>query len=421
MRIAVFISVLLLALHAASAQQQDDCLALERMAMEKYDSKQYNEALVYMEKCLASCGTSIPAYYNTACIASLAGNKAKGLTYLKEAVRIGYSDTMQMNRDQDLAYLRSLNEWSQVNRWIEETRSQLRKEVAKIHSGCPASGVIPYTTGGRWGYLDKRTKHKITAPVFTQLSFVGQTGSAVFGSTELLFSCSGKVIQEDVYYGSDQAAYSRHVEPSKIITKGFTIEKGEIATYASVYDDFTAVGFNYGELYAIVSLNNRYSLIDSSCREMHGITGYTKLEFYNYGMDSEYFPDEDKYSDFFIFYTDTLGEAGFFDSRFNPLPLPRVTAFEKPRGNGFEREYLDKVRQYVYLKQAGKWGIWDCNTLKWTVQPEYDEILYTDRTFDGKQEELYYSGNTIDLYFLVQQNGQRFFIDLENTKYRPAK
>ncbi|MGN6647471.1 MAG: hypothetical protein ACTHJT_13200, partial [Cytophaga sp.] len=236
----------------------------------------------------------------------------------------------------------------------------------------------------------------------------------------ILFDCSGKVLKDEVYMMADGVAYYPRYVSSQKLDKGFRTENGKIKEYASIYQQFIGVGFNNGQLYAIVEIDSgKYILIDSTGSRVSGSNNYKKLEFYNYGMDSEYYPDDDKYNDFFIFYIDSTDNVGMLNNAFEKIPLPGVNDFQKPGGNGFEREYLHLIRDYVYLKKGNKWGIWNSNTKKWVIEPEYDEILYTERTYDGNHEDYYYSGNTIALYFMVKQNSREFFIDKGNVKYIP--
>ncbi len=372
-----------------------------------------------MEK-LVVCYPSTNNYYNTACLASLAGDEKKGFAYLQEAINRGYSDSLHMAQDEDLAYLRSLKGWKQTAVWMAEVRNRLYKEIAKIHVACPAADLIPYKVDNKWGYVDRKTKHKITEPIFRKASFVGKTGSVVYGEREILFDCSGKILKDEVYMMPDGAAYYPRYTSSQQLKKGFRTKNGKITEYASIYQEFIGISVNYGQLYAIVEITSgKYALIDSTGTEVTGSNNCKKLEFYNYGMDSEYYPDDDKYNDFFIFYIDSMGNAGLLNNTFEKIPLVGISDFQKPVGNGFEREYLHLIRDYVYLKKGNKWGLWNSNTKKWVIEPEYDEIQYTERTYDGNYEDDYYTGNTIALYFMVKQNGREFFIDKENVKYIP--
>lgn len=402
------------------AQQNDgNCDDYDREAMNFYYNKQYQDALEYMEKLLV-CDPTFKNYYNASCFASLAGDKEKGFLYLRKSIDMGYLDSLFMAEDPDLSYLRSLKEWKRAVKRMAQAREKIYNEIAKINIACPASDLIPYNIGEKWGYLDRITKHKITEPIFEQVSFVGQSGRVLYGSREIFFTCSGTVTNEQEWMGGVMADYNLGYTSSEEINKGFRTENGKIKEYASVYSFFTQVSVNYGELYAIVQISSGgYSLIDSTGSNVAGIDGYKKLEFYNYGMDSEYFPEDDRYNDFLIFYIDSTGTAGIFNSVFEKVTLPGMLDFKRPAGSGFDREYLYQIRNYVYLKKGNRWGLWSCNAMKWAIDPEYDDILYTDRTYDGKYEDYYYSGNTIELYFLVKQNGRQFFIDKENVKYIP--
>ena len=68
---------------------------------------------------------------------------------------------------------------------------------------------------------------------------------------------------------------------------------------------------------------------------------------------------------------------------------------------------------YYAVAKNGKWGIIDA-TLKWKIQPKYDEIKRCKRMCDGycDSESTFYG-----IYFLVREGANVYFINTEGKKY----
>jgi hypothetical protein len=421
MRIDKLLSIILFVVstNISFCQKRDIFFDNYNQGMKLYDKGEFQKALPYFEK-VTKLDPNCDYYFNTACVASLSNNLDKGFTYLELAIRNGYADTAHLKEDNDIANLKSDKRWSKTSFWLKQTKESLLNEIAKLNTTCPASNLIPYKKNGKWGYLNKQTKLKVTEPVFGTVSFIGKTGSVKLGHYQINFSCSGKVDKLEILIGVEEAvsaSYSPYYTVSTDIKRGFTVSDGSIKTHSSLYNSFYGFNISSGKNFAIVGKENKYDLIDSTGECQFNLKGYSSLLFYNFGRDSKYLPNIDTDGEFLIFFKNSLKQIGYVNNRFDKIILPEATDFKKPKGNGFEREYLDIVRKYAYLEQNNKWGIWDCETKKWLIRPEYDDIILTDRTFDGNEEEKCFSGNSIDFYFLVKQNNKEFFIDLKNNKY----
>jgi len=77
-----------------------------RRAQELYGQKDYKTALQEYEQVLKAAPGNVTALYNTACVASLLGNKEQALDYLKRAIEAGWRDGGWMEKDTDLDAIR---------------------------------------------------------------------------------------------------------------------------------------------------------------------------------------------------------------------------------------------------------------------------------------------------------------------------
>ncbi len=411
-----FLTVTLSLIFSNAQPQSTDCQNHRGLGMRYYHDQKYTEALPHFLE-YAVCNPVGSSYYDASCVASLSGDTTLSIKLLKTAITNGFADYEHMESDDDLSNLRRTTYWPEVKSLLDSIILVYKQEIAKLQHSCPGANLIPFQDNNLWGYLDKNTKNIVLEPIFKNLSFLGKTGKAHANGLEFLFTCNGviKSIESGFPSISASAWYEHGYKRTESLLKGFSTSTME---YSSIYNHSFQPVKLLDEQLAIVGKGGYFQLIDSTGAIRGKISKYKKLMAYNFGRDSEYFPDNDENGDFFIFFIDKKGKVGYFDLNLKKFKLGKKGDFQKPVGNGFDREYLNETRRFIYLSIDAKWGLWDCEKRKWQIEPQYDTIIKTDRTFDGKIEDNYYSGNTIDQYFLAQEDGQRFYIDLNNTQYR---
>ncbi len=410
--------VILITLISNPIYSQSECFRYKDRGMRLYDQGRYEEAYSYFEK-NTKCNPTANNYYDLACISSLAGKNDIAFKKLKQSIMMGYEDVSHLKSDSDFNNIRRDKRWPQVFEWFREAKQSYIDEINKISQVGSPQDLIPYTKDGLWGYLDKKSRTRVTDPIFDKVTFVGETGKAFKGSYEIQFTGKGEFIKSS---GARFASFSSYrSSKSDTLERGFLTKGGKVSSFSRRYYEF--VGFsNNNQCYGIVKEKGFYNLIDSNGNYPHQIKGYRRLYYHNYGLDSKYF---DHYGNrdnkMLFFYKGHNEEVGYITNKFKKYLITKDGDFKIPSDNGLANNYLNLVRKYCYIKKKGKWGIWNCEAKKWVVKPKYNKILRTERSFTRRYGENRFVGiensDTVELYFLVKRDNFLFYIDLKGKEY----
>lgn len=120
------LSCLLIVATLAWAQ---DARELASAAMSAYQAKNYEESARLFDQAITAGDRSSATTYNAACSHALAGDSAKALDLLDQAVAAGWFDAEHLEQDRDLSTLRGETRWPGI---VERCKAAERKHVQSL-------------------------------------------------------------------------------------------------------------------------------------------------------------------------------------------------------------------------------------------------------------------------------------------------
>lgn len=416
----VFI-ILLLSFISSSFSQTKTCgEENHRKAIDLYYQKNYDEALLEIEKAIIC--DSYYFYYDAACIAAKSGNKEKAILYLQNSIKLGWANMNHLKNDGDLETLKAENKWLELDSLKEETLSGIKKEINKLLKQCPSNNLIPYQQNGKWGYINETDKTKVTDAIFDKVSFINPKAKIVYGQYYFDFTCNRGIIKtlEDPIF-SEEIFEDRYVVDSTI-TNGFLVEdKANGVTnykYSAIYKKFKGAKIKDGAI-GIMEDDNGFSIINEKGEIINDIQNLSKIIFHNYGDDtrfSYYPPNKDEYGDFILFFIDKENNLGFIDNTFKTELLTKKGDLKLPY-LFWSKDSINlwRVSEYIFIKEKEKFGVWSCLSKSWIFKPKFDKINSVD-TYSSSDPNNVKKYNT---YFQVEVNQKTFYINISGEKLLP--
>lgn len=127
LRPALLCSLLALALPGTTAAQ--DPASLDRQAMEAYQRKDFTRSAdLFAEAVAAAKEDEAGRLYNAACAGALAGRTDAAIGFLRRAIDAGYDDAAQLDKDSDLASLRSDPRWPGLLAGLQALQARERRQ-----------------------------------------------------------------------------------------------------------------------------------------------------------------------------------------------------------------------------------------------------------------------------------------------------
>ena len=111
----------------AQGPDGDDPSALHRAMLEAYEAEDYEEAVAVGRRLVKLRPSDALAYYNLACVLTLAGETKEAHKALKRTAKLGYADLEQLDSDDDLAALRDHKDFKKVRQRVVRNHNARRQ------------------------------------------------------------------------------------------------------------------------------------------------------------------------------------------------------------------------------------------------------------------------------------------------------
>jgi hypothetical protein len=399
-----------------SAQQN----AYEKIADEARSlmtSKKYTEALDHYQQSFKMGNDYTIDYYNAACCASLTQQPELASKLLVRSIRLGYLDKKWAQADPDFMTLRSDKHWSSVLTEFEKQEKQLTKLFSKIKSVKHAD-LIPFQQNGQWGYIDKNTLNVIVQPAFKTLGFMGDCTEAYYRDyTPLQVNSDGTIsikypehsTNADESMVMEVSAEDEGPQPSYDKNfKGFKVnDQGEIIYFSSIYNRYQPAFFNIngpfkinGVYYAIAHKTDRSGVIDQDGNPL------PLFDFMHYELVRNYSRSD---GETWFYYKEESGKGGFVSEKGETRLAGELIGYPF-----YSSDVLDNNIQ----SDQKQWGVLDKKNMTWVIRPQSLPIQAIGYSYhDSCQTPS--AKNAIELYFLIRDGSNAYYIDKNMKAYKP--
>jgi hypothetical protein len=402
-------------------QNTPNCWELIKKSNVEYNSKNYQEALVLFQKA-TECTKELrkDEYYNGACIASLAKNERLALDYLKIAINKGWENVEHMGTDTDLDFIRQTKKYTQLILQLNQRYDYLNKHFKGLQpSDLPFA--IPFAINNKWGWLHKETKKVLVKPTLSYTDFKYSKG-LIFEDSNASFTLSN-----DLKVSKNPESWQRNEVPvmayypneAKIIAdenfKGFTITNKKIAAYSNKYIKIDFIeGMNWG----IVKRreDSLFGIIKENGDIVKGFDfEYTQISLFQYHSSLPNFICKKKNKNEYELYN-SEGVKAMEDSFEN---FEYISNFQFPPNN--KSIYIGGVGYNLFkVKINNTYNIYN----KWKLKPiftkSYEDIVMANGPTNDSNRTGFNGGDGLtDIYFLVKEGNNYFYVDTYGVEYKP--
>lgn len=378
----------------------------------------YDKALASLKRSFKKGNTEVADYYNAGCYASLTGKTDEAFILLNKSIEAGYLDKPWMEQDSDLRVLHHDKRWPALMQKFKIEEEKISTMLSKIASRNPAH-VIPFQKNGLWGYLDKNDLSVIVKPIFRELGFInGCTVAYYKDQCGIRIDEKGEVVE--IIYPKRDEDHNIEVfeadenqgpfpESSSDGFRGFKMNsRNEITSFSDIYNRSTPEFFNVhgpfainSKYYIVAHKPERSGVIDEFGNALKG------FEFIHKDLVWNRYANEKKW----FYYVDSIGNMGFISEN-RELKL---------HGELLSYPFTSNDR-FDFNIQTGnnRYGILDTQKMEWVIKPQQLNIISIAATHNrGCNSYPNDRSELLDLYFLISDKGDRYFMDRNMKVYRP--
>jgi hypothetical protein len=448
-----------------------DCRADFELFNTLIQGYKYEEASVVFKKIEKNkCQLSENDYYNAACIYSVLKNSNLALKYLQIAIQENYHDTAHMAVDKDLDNIRDLAKYKNLVGLIKQkiiqniktdSINEIKAEVVKWNSQFDVKNkakwqslksmfskinilkmeeVIPYKKNGLWGYMDK-SGVALTKPLFDFADFSSKNGLLFVYNKQYFFYNKKGQIDKLLENNDDDQAVMRMPDNYNFEltnTPGFTIKDNQIVAHSSDYIQIGLLNIgsglsgeykNYlqGKTWAIVkNKEDKIAIIDSVGNPLNKVYNfvysmdrYTELSDADYKLNNKiFYVLKNSSGDKLLFELNgnaintekQVSNAGIFSWYNNEFGLKNFDLYCNKSYQIFKLFYADLSQNLLVVKNEN---------FELVFKKFYNEIIdYNGVCNDKFTGDAYYNKKIDNLFILVKEGSDIFYVDMDGREYK---
>lgn len=406
--------------HFSTAQKTDTCFVLTQNALTLYEKGAYKEAIKVFKKA-RKCNSDIAplAYYQIASAASQLKKGKIALEYLEAAVNRGFEDTVRMQTNPQLDFIRKKAAYSRIIQKLAQKNDKLKIEFEALKTA-NFDEAIPYIDNGKWGWLDKKTKKPLTKPLFDRTGFRYAKGLPFrYLGAEWVYTNAYNIEAKQTDFVQLPIKNERVSESVEIVEdanyKGFeTNEQKQLVRYSKKYSqvtlldsaDFALVRTDLGNIGIVNAKGVSPKNLD---------TFYQEIKIFYVAAKKTYYFAVKKNSDiYYIFYD--LNGSKIYDKYINAVYS------DCTYNRYFEDSYFFIGREYencIKVRVNGKYNVLNLVEKRLLLAKNQEEIIMIDgASNDFNKLPADNNKGILEPYFLVKDNNLYFYIDTKGNEYR---
>ena len=299
------------------------------------------------------------------------------------------------------------------------TVSFFKDAFLKVQTG-QFSNLIPFSSNGKWGYIDRITRKIIVKPVMQNPEFFNPNIKFIYNDNLMNISENGNISIEqrntNTSYSYEKGfEMDEKVKSSSDGFKGFTASStGELINYSDLYQ-FNKTGINDRNIQLFQYKNNYYAIVKNKAGAAGIIDSKgNPLKGFDFNYN-EIIPNRD---------TKDTANAWFFVKKQEGDNFSLINTIGAIK---FKNEIFsyplssNEVFGYTPYIKGDTSAIFDSYEMKWNVKPQ-TKIKIQSIEFSSKEiirKGMQKVRNKVNIYYLVVDKGNNYFVDMKGKKYLP--
>jgi tetratricopeptide (TPR) repeat protein len=410
---------------AIFAQIDKSCQKLLEESNTIYYEKKYQEALTLFQKA-EKCNKTLSSddYYNGCCIASLAQNEKLAFEYLKKAIDDGWENISHMDTDTDLDFIKTKPQFSKLINQIESKYDYLSNYFKSMEQE-DYDNAIPFCVNGKWGLCHKKTKKKITEPIFDYVDFRCKNNIPfIFKGQSFTLLENHKIRRET--RSNNEIGFSTGFQSdrsSKIfgdsIMQGFKLVENKVTAFSNKYTNIVLIrelawGIatrKDGIVNVITENGSKVAAFDGDYKEFKTHL----LSWSTYKKPDVLFSFKKIDEDIFGIY-DKSGKK-LIEQRFNSVES--FSDFQTTPSS--EQAFVgDMSKKFLKVKIGNEFNIFYMQTNEMLFEKNYENIVMMNGPTEYVSKLPSPSNSGIsEPYFLIKKGINHYYLDINGQIYKP--
>lgn len=383
-----------------------------------YKSKKFIKALDNL-KIMMKCESNLTAdiYYNAAVLGALANKDKLAIEYLEKSIKLGFNNFQKLKKDTLFNNIKNKQGYKNIILKFNEEYNYVAEKLKKLNVN-NYDNYIPFNIENKWGWINKNNNSIVIDAILDKTFFTSGKGLPfIFNKQKYILNSKKTVI---LFNKNNESEIS---------------DLPIIPTSSKEIDNLILPGFKVNEDNQVIEYSDRFHYVKvlKHNNELIGITNnkdYTHSIIYGNGKRIKKFKFNFEKLNHFYFNNNEIGFIGkkvgesfykIYDFKGNIIFNDEIESFNKNstfnNNSGYPYSNLGSYN-FIELQIRNKYKIFMISNKKLINSNGFNKVYF----IDGPTKEIHNIFTSeryiYELYFLVSNDNEYFYIDLLGKEYR---